>query len=67
MIGSPLILIFDILIAMNNASIERFQPRLKKRGFSFSGRLFGDKAAEINKNSILEGIRYLENKKSRYI
>ena len=122
-----MILNFDILIAMNNASVKRFQQRLKKKGlllfdsslvhgvafadnifpvgipatkiaaavrdvkaanmvmpgalieetgilkkssfdilFSFSGRPFGDKAAGINKNSILEGIKYLENKKSRY-
>src|SRR4030066_1544991 len=32
MIGSPVILNPDILIAMNSASLERFQPQLKKRG-----------------------------------
>lgn len=127
MIGSPVILNFDILIAMNSASIKRFQPLLKKRGlllfdsslengvvfpdnfvhvgipatniadalgdvkaanmvmlgaliaetgilkrssidrfFSVSDKAFGDKAVEINKNSIAEGINYLENKKSCY-
>ena len=125
MIGSPVVLTPDILIAMNSASLERFQPRLKKKGLLFFDsslingvafrdnivpigipatkiadslgntktanmvmlgaliaktallkkssleKLFAssplsakDKAAEINKNSILEGIRYFENKKS---
>lgn len=126
MIGSPVVLNPDILIAMNRASIERFQPDLKNKGllffdsslinsivfrenifpvgipatkmadsmgnaraanmimlgamiagttvlkkttidklFSFST-ASADNKAEINKNSILEGINYLENKKSRY-
>ena len=125
MIGSPVVLTPDILIAMNLASIERFQPQLKKKGLLFfdssliSGvafreniipvgipatkiadylgntkaanmvmvgallartkllkkasldKLFSlppasakDKAAEINKKSILEGIHYFENQKS---
>jgi len=125
MIGSPVILHPDILIAMNSASIERFQPQLKKGGlllfdsslmngvtlrgniihvgipatkiadaagdakaanmvmlgaliaatdifkkssfeglFSFSHAPAKNNAAEINKNAIMEGIEYLENKKS---
>ena len=125
MIGSPVILNPDILIAMNGASIERFQPQLKKMGlllfdsslingialrddiipagipatkiadtagdvkaanmvmlgaliaatdilkkssfdilFSFSLAPAKNKAEEINKNAIMEGIKYLENKKS---
>ncbi|RPI35693.1 MAG: hypothetical protein EHM54_07595 [Nitrospiraceae bacterium] len=125
MIGSPVVLNPDILIAMNEASVERFQPRLKKKGllffdsslingaafrstviaigipatkladaagstraanmvmlgallaetgilkkssfdrlFSFPSAANGDRAAAINENSILEGIHYLENKKS---
>jgi len=125
MIGSPVVLTSDILIAMNWASIERFQPQLKKKGlllfdssmtngvafrenivpsgipattiadalgntkaanmvmlgaligktdilkkssldkfFSFSTAAGKNIAAEINKNSILEGIKYFENKKS---
>jgi 2-oxoglutarate ferredoxin oxidoreductase subunit gamma len=125
MIGSPVILNPDILIAMNSASIERFQTQLKKKGLllfdsslmngvalrdnimpvgipaakiaDFAGdvkaanmvmlgaliaatdilkkssfdRLFSfslapaiNKAAEINKNAITKGIKYLENKKS---
>ncbi|RPI36343.1 MAG: 2-oxoacid:ferredoxin oxidoreductase subunit gamma, partial [Nitrospiraceae bacterium] len=35
MIGSPVVLNPDILIAMNGASVERFQPRLKKKGLLF--------------------------------
>ena len=127
MIGSPVVLNPDILIAMNRASLERFQPELKKKGLLFFDSslikgialrdnivpfgipatkiadsmgntkaanmvMFGgliaatailkkttldklfsasqssaeNKAAEINKNSILEGIKYFENKKSRY-
>jgi len=127
MIGSPVVLNPDILIAMNRASLERFQPDLKNKGllffdsslinsiafrdniipfgipatkmadsmgnaraanmimlggmiaatallnettidklFSFSTASADNKAAEINKNSILEGINYLESKKSRY-
>jgi 2-oxoglutarate ferredoxin oxidoreductase subunit gamma len=127
MIGSPVVLTPDILIAMNRASLERFRPDLKKKGLLFFDssliksvafkenivpvgipatkiadsigntkaanmvmlggliavtailkkttiyKLFSpgsesaaNKAAEINKNSILEGINYLENKKSRY-
>jgi 2-oxoglutarate ferredoxin oxidoreductase subunit gamma len=125
MIGSPVVLTPDILIAMNRASVERFLPELKKKGlllfdsslikdiaFSdnilpvgipatkiadsmgntrtanmvmlggliavtailkkktldklFSSAAAENKAAEININSILEGINYLENKKSRY-
>jgi len=127
MIGSPVVLTPDILIVMNRASLERFQPELKKKGlllfdsslingiafrdnitpvgipatkladslgntkvanmvmlggliaatailkkttldklFSSSSASAHNKAAEINKNSILEGIKYLENKKSRY-
>lgn len=125
MIGSPVILHPDILIAMNSSSIERFQPQLKKGGlllfdsslmngvalrdniipigipatkiadaagdvkaanmvilggliaatnilnkssfdrlFSFSHAPAKNKATEINKNAIMEGIKYLENKKS---
>lgn len=127
MIGSPVVLTPDILIVMNRASLERFQPELKNKGllffdsslinsFAFRDNIFPvaipatkiadslgntkaanmvmlggliavtailkkttldklfssspasaeSKAAEINKNSILEGINYLENKKSRY-
>lgn len=127
MIGSPVVLAPDILIAMNRASIERFQPELKNKGllffdsslinniafrdnivpigipatkiadsmgntkaanmvmlggliavtavlkkttldklFSSSPAAAENKAAEINKNSLLEGINYLESKKSRY-
>ena len=125
MIGSPVILNPDILIAMNSASIERFQPQLKKKGlllfesslmngvalrndiipvdipatkiadaagdvkaanmvmlgaliaatdilnksscdrlFPLSHAVVKNKTAEINKNAIMEGIEYLENKKS---
>lgn len=32
MIGSPVVSAPDILIAMNNASLEKFQPKLKKKG-----------------------------------
>jgi 2-oxoglutarate ferredoxin oxidoreductase subunit gamma len=125
MIGSPVVSTPDILLAMNLASIERFQPQLKKKGllffdssrtngvvfrnnivpegipateiadafgntksanmvmlgaligqtailrkssfdklFSFSDIPTKNKAAELNKKSILEGIRYIENKKS---
>jgi 2-oxoglutarate ferredoxin oxidoreductase subunit gamma len=127
MIGSPVVFSPDILIAMNRASVERFQPQLKKKGlllfdsslisgivfrenvvsvgipatqiagslgntkaanmvmlgallaktallkkssvdrlFSFSSAPAKDRAAEINKNSILEGIRYFEDKKSSH-
>ena len=126
-IGSPVVLNPDILIAMNRASLERFQSELKKKGllffdsslinglafrdnivpvaipatkiadsmgntraanmvmlgglvaatailkkttfeklFSSSSASAKDKAAETNKNSILKGINYFENKKSRY-
>ena len=125
MIGSPVVQNPDILIAMNRASLEKFQPSLKKNGllffdsslingvafsntvvpigipatkladaagntrsanmvmlgaliaetgilkkssfatlFSCSHSANGDEAAGINKNSFLEGIHYLENKKS---
>jgi len=125
MIGSPVILNPDILIAMNSAAIERFQPRLKKKGlllfdsslmngvalrdnimpvgipatkiadaagdvkaanmvmlgaliaatdilkkssfdrlYSFTHVPAKYRAVEINKNAIMEGIKYLENKKS---
>jgi 2-oxoglutarate ferredoxin oxidoreductase subunit gamma len=32
MIGSPVVLNPDILVAMNRASLEKFQPRLKQGG-----------------------------------
>lgn len=124
MIGSPVVLNPDILIAMNSASLNKFQPRLKKKGLLFfdSSLINGDAlrdniitigipatkiadaigdtraanmvmigaliaqtgllkkssvdaisfsrkstradAAEINIKSIIEGIKYLENKKS---
>jgi len=35
MIGSPVVMIPDILIVMNRASLERFLPNLKKRGLLF--------------------------------
>ena len=35
MIGSPVVLMPDILIAMNRASLERFLPSLKKKGTFF--------------------------------
>jgi len=35
MIGSPVVLTPDILIAMNRASLKCFQPRLKKKGLLF--------------------------------
>jgi len=127
MIGSPVVQTPDILIAMNRASLEKFQPSLKKEGLLFFdsslingvalrnavipvgvpatkiadtigdtkaanmvmlGALIaetgllekasfdalfsvppasnGNKAAGINKNSLLEGMRYLENKKSSH-
>lgn len=126
MIGSPVVLNPDILIAMNSASLNKFQPRLKKKGILFfdssliNGVPFRDNiihvgipatkiadtagdvkaanmvmlgaliaqtgllkkssvdaisfsrkparadAAEINSKSIIEGIKYLENKKSRH-
>lgn len=126
MIGSPVVLTPDILIAMNRISAERFQAQLKKRGLllfdsslvnnvpfrenicpvgvpatkiagslgntraanmvmlgaliaetalvkkSSFDRLFslthaaGSNAAAINKNLILEGMKYFENKKSCY-
>ena len=128
MIGSPVVLTPDILVAMNWASIERFQPQLKKKGLLFyyssmtNGVVFRDNivieglpatkmadafgdtraanmvmlgalvgatailkmssveklfsspetpsktmAAGTNKLAILEGTRYIENKKSRHI
>ena len=127
MIGSPVVQTPDILIAMNRASLEKFQPSLKKEGllffdsslingvalrnavipvgvpatkiadtigdtkaanmvmlgaliaetgllkkasfdvlFSVPPASAGNKAAGINKNSLLEGMRYLENKKSSH-
>jgi 2-oxoglutarate ferredoxin oxidoreductase subunit gamma len=35
MIGSPVVLSSDILVIMNKASLEKFQPRLKRRGLIF--------------------------------
>lgn len=35
MIGSPVVLNPDILVIMNNASLEKFQERLKKKGLLF--------------------------------
>ena len=35
MIGSPVVLNPDILVVMNKASFEKFQPILKKRGLFF--------------------------------
>ncbi len=35
MIGSPVVLHPDILVAMNRASLEKFQPRLKQQGLLF--------------------------------
>ena len=35
MIGSPVVLMPDILIVMNRASLERFLPSLKKKGILF--------------------------------
>jgi 2-oxoglutarate ferredoxin oxidoreductase subunit gamma len=35
MIGSPVVLNPDILVAMNKASLDKFQARLKKRGLLF--------------------------------
>lgn len=32
MIGSPVVLYPDILVAMNRASLDKFQPRLKEHG-----------------------------------
>jgi Pyruvate/2-oxoacid:ferredoxin oxidoreductase gamma subunit len=127
MIGSPVVLNPDVLIAMNRTSLERFQPYLKNNGqlffdsslissvafrdnvfpvgipatkiadsmgdtrtanmvmlggliaatrvlkkstlkkiFSFPAPSVDNRTAEVNKNSILEGIDYLENKKSHY-
>ncbi len=35
MIGSPVVLSPDILVIMNKASLEKFQPRLKRHGLIF--------------------------------
>jgi 2-oxoglutarate ferredoxin oxidoreductase subunit gamma len=35
MIGSPVVMMPDILIVMNRTSLERFLPRLRKRGMLF--------------------------------
>jgi len=35
MIGSPVVLNPDILVSMNKASFDKFQPRVKKRGLVF--------------------------------
>lgn len=35
MIGSPVVLNPDILVVMNNASLEKFQERLEKKGLLF--------------------------------
>jgi 2-oxoglutarate ferredoxin oxidoreductase subunit gamma len=122
MIGSPVVLHPDILVAMNGASAEKFQPRLKQEGlmlydsslirkFEFRGDIvavsvpatkiassmgntksanmvmlgalvartgimkkssimkifenpsgsLGNTGSKINTNSILEGIKYIEN------
>ncbi len=35
MIGSPVVMIPDILIVMNRASLDRFRPSLRKKGMLF--------------------------------
>jgi 2-oxoglutarate ferredoxin oxidoreductase subunit gamma len=35
MIGSPVVMMPDILIAMNRASLDRFLPKLRKKGLLF--------------------------------
>ena len=49
MIGSPVVLNPDILITMNRASLERFQPQLKKKGL-----LFFD-------SSLISGVTFRDN------